>query len=270
MIPIAWVGAYWFRFNLGDIPDETIGQALYLLPIVAVIQGISFSYFGLYRGVWRFASIPDLVRISKAVLAGVALSAAAIFFLTRLEGVPRSVFVLDAVLLVLLLGGPRFAYRWFTDRRLYGQDGINVLVVGAGKAGEMLVRDFLRDSTNEYRPVGFVDDDLSKKGKEIHGVRVLADLSTIPELSVDNDIKLILIALPSATTKQMRRVVSLCEKSDVPFRSLPKMQDLASGQISVSDLREVKIEDLLGRETIKIDWPLIEFESYWRRWFDRV
>ena len=113
-----------------------------MLPVVLLLQGAAFWYFGLYRGIWRFASIPDLVRIVKAVATGVVVSAVVIFLWTRLEGVPRSVFVLDAVLLGLLLGGPRMLYRWLKDRHLYLRDGKRALIVGAGQAGEMLLAMF--------------------------------------------------------------------------------------------------------------------------------
>src|SRR3989344_2744538 len=112
MVPIAWFGAYWLRFNLDMIPEGFFHQALMLLPIVLAAQGGMFWHFGLYRGIWRFASIPDLMRILKAVVAGVVVAATVSFILTRLQNVPRSVFILDGILLVLLLGGPRFLYRW--------------------------------------------------------------------------------------------------------------------------------------------------------------
>ncbi len=257
MIPVAWIGAYWLRFNLDGIPAEFWRQALTMLPVAILAQGSLFWYFGLYRGVWRFASMPDLVRILKATLAGVAVSAAAIFFLTRLQGVPRSVFVLDIILLVLLLGGPRFVYRWIKDRRLYGHEVKNVLIVGAGQAGEMLIRDLLRDPLHAYRPVAIVDDDLAKQGKEMHGVRVAGLCDTIPELTTELEVRLILIALPSATSRQMQQVVKWCEATGLPFRVLPRMQDLVSGQVSIKDLREVKIDDLLGREAVSLDWTAI-------------
>lgn len=257
MIPIAWLGSYWLRFNLDGIPTEYWQQALRLLPLVLFVQGGMFWYFGLYRGVWRYASMPDLVRILKATLAGVAVTAAAIFFLTRLQGVPRSVFVLDVFLLVLLLGGPRFLYRLAKDRHLYGQEATNVLIVGSGRAGEMLVRDLLRDPTRAYRPVAFVDDDIAKQGKELHGVRVAGGCEAIPELVVEHDVRLILIALPSAKSRQMQRVVELCERTAVPFRVLPHMKDLVTGQVSIKELREVKIDDLLGRESVSLDWQAI-------------
>ena len=257
MVPVAWLGAYWLRFNLDGIPVEFWRQALTMLPVVLLAQGSMFWYFGLYRGVWRFASMPDLVRILKATLTGVAVVATVIFIFTRLQGIPRSVFVLDAILLVLLLGGPRFVYRWIRDRRLYGKEVKNVLIVGAGKAGEMLVRDLLRDSMQAYRPVAFVDDDPAKLGKEVHGVRVAGACDDLTGLAISFDAQLILIALPSANSRQMQRVVGLCEATGQPFRVLPRMKDMVAGQVSVKELREVKIDDLLGRESVSLDWTAI-------------
>lgn len=254
MIPVAWLGAYWLRFNLEGIPAEFWTQALRMLPVMVLVQGSLFWYFGLYRGLWRFASLPDLTRIIQSVLVGVAASAALIFFLTRLQGVPRSVFILDGFLLVLLLGGPRFVYRWFKDRRFYDNRVKNVLIVGAGHAGEMLVRDLLRDPLHSYRPVGFIDDDVAKQGKEIHGVRVVGVCEHLPELVNDLKVHLIMLALPSSRSREMQRIVGICEATGLPFRSLPGMQDLISGQVSMKDLREVKIDDLLGRESVSLDW----------------
>jgi len=257
MVPLAWLVSYWLRFNLGVIPDEFWRTALLTLPLMLIVQGAMFWRYGLYRGVWRFASMPDLLRIIKAVLSSVVVAAAILFFWTRLQGVPRSVFVLDAILLIMLLGGPRFVYRWMNDRRLYSQNVKNVLIVGAGRAGEMLVRDLLRDPKHTYRPVAFVDDDGSKAGKEIHGVRVTGDCDEIARLAEALDVQLILIAMPSVSSRQMQRIVIQCEKANIPFRILPRMQDLVTGQVGLKDLREVKIDDLLGREIVQLDWPAI-------------
>lgn len=266
MVPIAWFGAYWLRFNLDAIPEGFFHQALMLLPIVLAAQGGMFWYFGLYRGIWRFASIPDLMRILKAVIAGVVVAATVSFILTRLQNVPRSVFILDGILLALLLGGPRFIYRWSKDRHIYRraqdsrryvQDKKNALIVGAGKAGEMLARDLMRDFSSAYQPVAFVDDDPSKVGKEIHGLPVAGLCNEIPEVASRLGVELILIALPSATSRQLRRIVEICEPTGLIFRTLPYMQDLVSGRASVKDLRDVRIEDLLGRESVKLDWSSI-------------
>ncbi|BAV33543.1 multidrug MFS transporter [Sulfuricaulis limicola] len=266
-IPIAWFGAYWLRFNLDLLPEGYFHQALVLLPVVWLAQGAMFWYFGLYRGIWRFASIPDLVRILKAVTAGVVIAAAASFILTRLHGVPRSVFILDGILLVLLLGGPRFIYRLFKDHSLYqwAQDRSltgstnrkNALIVGAGKAGETLARDLLRDSSGLYLPVAFADDDRGKIGKEIHGIPIAGSCFQIPQIVTRVNADLIIIALPTATSRQIRRIVEICETTGLPFRILPQMQDLVSGRASLKDLRDVRIEDLLGREPVELDWRAI-------------
>jgi len=257
MIPIAWFAAYWLRFNLDRIPHEFLGPAISMLPVMLLAQGGMFWYFGLYRGVWRFASLPDLIRIVKAAVAGVSIAAVTIFVLTRLILVPRSVFVLDGILLVLLLGGPRFVYRWIKDRHLYGQVGKKVLIVGAGRAGEMLVRDLLRDPDRTYQPAAFVDDDAGKRHKDIHGIPVSGTIDEMPTIAADLGVELILIALPSATAAQMRHVVGACESSGVHFRMLPRMQDLVTGQVGIKELREVKLDDLLGREAVSLDWQAI-------------
>ena len=253
MVPIAWLGAYWLRFNL-DVSPEIFSDALQTLPIVWITQGLAFWYFGLYRGIWRFASIPDFIRIAKAVFAGLALAAFSIFIVYRLEGVPRSVFILYPVLLGIFLGVPRLLYRWLKDRALYLDTG---LVVGAGRAGEMLVRDMQQATNSEYLPVAFVDDDKQKIGRELRGVPVIGGCEKISIIADSLNIDFILIALPAVNSGQMRRIVEICEKSGKPFRSLPRLQDLASGKVSLRELRDVTIEDLLGRDEVNLDWSAI-------------
>ena len=254
MIPVAWLLSYWIRYNIGEFPEHLLERAVHLLPLVLLIQGSAFVYFGLYRGVWRFASLPDLSRIVRAVVVSTALLAVAIFLLIRLEYVPRSVFIIDAVLLIVLLGGPRLLYRFLKDHSV-GSKGLRdkVLVVGAGAAGEGLVRDLLRMRPLVYTPVAFVDDDQAKQGREIHGIRVVGSCDDLAEVVEQWDIDLIMLALPSASSSQMRRIVEISESSGVPFRTLPKLQSLVSGDVSFTELREVQIEDLLGRDPVRLD-----------------
>lgn len=265
MVPVAWLAAFWLRFNMGAVPAEASNAALGSVLVVIVVQAFAFQYYGLYRGVWRFASIPDLVRIVKSVLVGVAFSAVIVFLMTRMEGVPRSTFPLYGLLLITFLGGSRLLVRWSKDRRLYGSGGKRVLIVGAGKAGEMMARDLLRSRDENYEIVGFVDDSRSKRGREIHGVRVLGPCDELIDFSEYLGVDLILLALPSATSKQMRRLVDLCEKTGVPFRTLPPMDRLMAGDISLSHLREVSIDDLLGREPVTLDWKQIRSELQGKR-----
>lgn len=257
MIPVAWLGAYWLRFNLGDVPGLYWDTAISLLPLVIAVNGAVFWYFGLYRGIWRFASMPDLVRITKAVIAGVLISAVAIFMVSRMQTVPRSVLPLQALLLILALGGPRLAYRWTRDRALYAGGAQSVLIVGAGDAGEGLARELLRDPALRMRPIGFVDDDPAKKGLEIRGLRVLAKTGKLPRVVREKRAELVLLAMPSATSEQIRRVVEFCEDAKVPFRTVPLLGDLLEGKANLSDLREVSIEDLLGRDSVSLDWASI-------------
>ncbi|MDD5035680.1 MAG: nucleoside-diphosphate sugar epimerase/dehydratase [Methylococcaceae bacterium] len=252
MVPIAWLGAYWLRFNLAAIPPYHWHSALRWLPWVVLLQAVLFRLFGLYRGVWRFASIPDLILIGKASGLGMVGIALAAFLYDRLEGVPRSVLPLYAVLLLLLLAGPRIIYRMWKDRGSPLGNARRALIVGAGCAGEMLVRDLLRERDAEFLPIAFVDDDPLKRGREIHGLRVRADCDRIPRLVKRLDVEVILIAAPSAREKDMRRIVEICESCGVPFLTLPSVQEVLSGRITRS-LRDVSIEDLLGRDPVKLD-----------------
>ncbi len=254
MVPLAWLGAYWLRFNLEMPPDEYVVTALTALPLVVPVQAAVFWLFGLYRGVWRFASLPDLVRILKAVAFGSVLCVVLLFIFFRLQEVPRTVPLLFILLQLLLLAGPRLLYRWHKDHRLDLGGGQSVLMVGAGSAGEMLVRDMLRDPLRSYHPVAFVDDLPRRQGAEIHGIPVVGQCERIPEVVAEYSIDVVVLAIPSADSLQMRRLVELCERSGVPFRTVPRLRSLMSGQVNVNQLKVVSIEDLLGRDPVRLDW----------------
>ena len=260
VVPAAWFVAYWLRFNFTSIPDHYLTQAWLWLPLLLVAQGGTFIYFGLYRGDWRFASMPDLLRIIKAVTVGTLVCVAIIFLFTRLHNIPRSVFPAYWLLLIAGLGTPRFFYRWIKDHKFYLGQGQRVLIVGAGRAGEMLARDLLRDPHRTLEPVGFVDDMKHKRGAEIHGIRVLGSCRQLPKLVKRLEVDIVLLATPSARSPQIRRIVEYCEAANVPFRTIPCMQDLIAGRISINTLREVSIEDLLGRDPVKLDREAISTE----------
>ena len=249
-IALAWLGAYWLRFNMGYVPHVFWQQGVRLLPAILVVQGLVFWGMGLYRGLWRFASVPDLLRIFKAIVVSTVASAFVLFLWVRLAWVPRSAFVLDGLLLTMLLGGPRFFYRFFKDRGLYQLAGKKALIAGAGRAGEMLVRDLLRDSGIGFRPVAFVDDNPRRIGQEIHGVPVVGDCGQLPQVAERLEVDIVFIAVTEAKASHMRRLIELCERTGRPFRILPGLQSVVDGQVTVSELREVRIEDLLGREPV--------------------
>ncbi|MCC6207810.1 MAG: polysaccharide biosynthesis protein [Gammaproteobacteria bacterium] len=257
MVAGAWFLAYLTRYNfqLSTIAWPVLWQTL---PVVITLQGLILWRFGLYRGVWRFASVPDLWNILRAAALGVFAIALTEFLINRLTGIPRTIFLLYPMYLVLLLGAPRLGYRIWKDYRqgmLNGANSKRVLILGAGRAGEMLARDMRRDGS--YIPVGFLDDQPTLKGFKVHNLPVLGTIESLPEIAQDHALDLVIIALPSATTAQMRRVVEICEQAGIEFRTLPSLHDLGAGQPTVAEVREVNIEDLLGRTPITLDWNRI-------------
>ena len=257
MVPLAWFSAYWLRFNLETIPADALNNAEQCLPFVVLIQVSMFWLFGLYRGVWRFSSLPDLIRIAQAALLGMFLIATSLFLYNRLEGIPRSVLPIYLLNLLSLLCLPRLLYRLWKERRFTTRIGQRTLIVGAGSAGEMLVRDLLSNSASDYIPVIFVDDNPRKINREIRGIRVAGTIDQIPNLVKQSAIESILIAIPSAGDLQMRRIVEICESCQIAVQTLPSVNDLLSGQITKANLRKVSIEDILGRDPVKLDWQAI-------------
>ena len=258
MIPVAWYLAYWLRFNLGTIPEEFLRTATLVLPLVIICQAFSYVVFGLYRGIWRFASLPDLARIGKSIFLGVLIVTLAVFLITRMEAVPRTIIPLYAILLFAFLGGDRIIYRYLKDRRVEISSGKRVLVVGAGEAGGRLLRDMLRHSRAQYLPVGLIDDDPDKTGREIHGIRVLGVFEEIPEVVNKHAVDLVIIAIPSLTSERMQRLVAICDRANTAFKTLPRLEDLISGQVTVNAIQEVSIEDLLGREKVELDRDMMQ------------
>jgi len=252
-IPIALLFSYWVRFNLGAIPSVYWEGIFQLLIAALIIQALSFKYFGLYRGIWRFASIPDIFRIMKAVTVGVSLTVLGVFLVYRLENIPRSILVLYPVFLFLGLSAPRLFYRWFKDQHIYlnRSNGRKALIIGAGQAGEMLVRDMLR--TNEFLPVGFLDDDLHKKNRDIHGVRVLDSVDTIKDVLENYEIDVVIIGIRNISAGVMRSVLRACSNKNIECLTIPSLTEINDDNIDISRLRNIKLEDLLGRESIKLD-----------------
>ncbi len=259
MVVLAWLLAYFARFNLTLPPPEFIAGALRALPVVVVVQALLLWRVGLYRGLWRFASLRDLWNILRSATLGSLIVTLLLALATRLADVPRAVLVLYPVFLVLLLGTPRLLFRVAKDRAIdlrTPDEGARVIIVGAGEGGEALVRDLLR--APGYRPVGFVDDEPALRRRRIHGVPVLGSIDDLPALVARYEIGLALLAIPSASNQEMQRIVGLCEQAGCPFRTLPRLQDVVEGRVGVQALRDVSIDDLLGRSAARLDWPAIE------------
>ncbi len=256
MVWLAWTAVSMMRWSLvpNPPPVSLFGVEVW---IVLGAQGLIFWWTGLYKGLWRFASLPDLWNIAKAAVLGALAIAMALALYNRLETVPRTVLIVYPLVLSVLLGTPRLLYRYWKDSRLdfSSAASLRVLVLGAGKAGDALVRDLRRE--NRYVPVGFLDDDVKLRGSRLHGIPVLGTLDQLPQLARETGAELLAIAMPSANKAQMRRAVDLCEACDLPFRTVPRLEDVVAGRSSFNELKEVAIEDLLGREQVHLDWTSI-------------
>jgi len=259
VIPIAWLGAYWLRYNLETIPDNFFQGALFALPVVIAVQTVTNIFIGVHRGEWRFVSLADLNLIIKSVLFGTAAISVTLFFVAqRMEYVPRTSIVLYALILAASMCGSRLLYRLIKERHFSAHSGRKVVILGAGAAGEQLLRDLNRNHPNRYNIVAFLDDDPVKIGRQIHRVPIVASPDVLQDLINRWEIDLILIAVPSANDEQMQRLVSICERTGIEFKTLPGAHELLSGKAQLGDMREVRIDDLLGRDPVKLDWHRIQ------------
>ena len=247
----AWLVAFWLRFNL-EMPVPFGAIALESLPWVVSLQAALFLGFGLYRGIWRFASLPDLKRIVGAV-AVAAVAVPALFLMLRVM-VPRSVLVIDPVLLVMLMGGSRFAYRMWKEQGFGGaltKNGEPVAVVGAGDAAVTLIKELARST--QWRVAAAFDDDKAHRGRELHGVRVLGTIAELPAHCQRLGIQHAIIALPDAAHAVRRRAVQICRDAGLKVLTVPSYDDLVSGKVTVSQIRHVELDDLLGRDPVALD-----------------
>lgn len=250
---IAWVAAYALRFNFA-IPLEIFQPMLQSLLWIVPLQGAVFISLGLYRGVWRFASVLDLKRILFAVSTAVAVVAAALFMLASEVVVPRSVLILDPILLMLMMGGSRFVYRAWKEHQLYSShinQGAPVIILGAGDAAVALVKDLARSAT--WRVVALLDDDKTMLGREIYGVKVQGSLHSLEVVHERYDVKHVIIAMPSAHHQNRRQAIELANNLGLAVLTVPAIDDLMSGKVSISQIRRVDVEDLLGRDAVKLD-----------------
>lgn len=254
-----WIALYlrYDTLNIALVDDLAFNRFFFL---AMFIQSLSFVLHGLYKGVWRFSSMHDLVRVIKASATGVVVSLVVCFFMTRLDGVPRTMFLIEFLLLIIGLGGGRFIYRFLKDqtslRSVIGGADVetkNVLVVGAGRAGEKLVRDIYATPGLKLIVVGFLDDDKFKKNALIHNIKVFGGVELIPNIVKKFNVDKIFIAIPSANGDDVKKIVSYCKETVAEIKILPKMDQLLSTRIGISFLRNLNIEDLLGREQVELD-----------------
>ncbi|ALD89768.1 Nucleoside-diphosphate sugar epimerase/dehydratase [Cupriavidus gilardii CR3] len=256
-VAVAWLLCYVIRFN-GMPPDDFRESGLTAIAWVVPVYAVMFRVFGLYLGMWVFASLPDLFRIAKAIVAGAIVVTVASTMLQPSPPIPRSVLLLMPVMLFFIMGGSRAAYRATKEFYRYGGligQGKPVLLLGAGEAGASLARELRRSP--QWRLVGLLDDDERKLGREIHGYKVLGRISDLKEVAERHKIEHVIIAMPSAPAPIHRRVARLCVRANVRALVLPALTPLTQGQPFMSRVRQIDLEDLLGREEVTIDTPHI-------------
>jgi FlaA1/EpsC-like NDP-sugar epimerase len=243
--------AFVLRFD-GSIPRMEFGIWKDSLALLVLIRLLVFFSFRLNQGLWRYVSIWDAMNIVGAVATSSMLFWGAERFVVRQTGYPRSVYVLDALILTMLLGGVRLGRR--IAKEIGREEGKKtVLVYGAGDAGEMIVRDMKNNSFYQYKPVGFVDDDRTKVGRSIHGVPVLGGREDVQQILTRIHPDEILIAIPTAPPRTIREIVHALDPYKIPITTLPNLRDMLNGAVKTSQIRSLSIEDLLARPPVDLD-----------------
>ena len=253
MAAIAWGGIYWLRFNL-ELREPFLSDMWSTLAWILPLQAAIFLSLGLYRGLWRFASLSDLQRIVLAAALGSIVIPVVLVMLRLTAIVPRSVLFFYPIVLIFLMAGSRFVFRLWKEHRFYSPFaalGEPVIVVGAGEAGMRLTQEMAR--SRQWRVVGLLDDDATKHGRLLRNVTVLGPIAELALWTRKYDVRKVIIALPSANHAVRRRVAELCAAAHVEALTVPSYEDLISGRTPLTMVRTVEIDDLLGRDPVVLD-----------------
>jgi FlaA1/EpsC-like NDP-sugar epimerase len=266
LIALSLLLSYSIRFDF-NVPAVYLSQYLSMLPFVLPIKVGVFFLLGLYRGMWRYTSLSDFWLLIHAVILQQLIIIGIIAYVYHFEGYPRSIFLLDGILTLLLCGmlrisirsyfqaqkGTKGIKRFLPVKKKAHNSGNTTVIVGAGNAGEKVARELLENKNADPWLLGFVDDDLDKQNRCIHGLPVLGSLDSLPDIIEKYNVQEVLIAMPSASGEQMRRIITLCENSEVNFKTLPSLGDLINGKVSLKKLRDVRYQDLLGRPPVSLE-----------------
>jgi len=253
LLAISYYGSFLLRF---DFHPEAAYQGPFVrtLPLVVAVELLFLYAFGLLRGWWRYAGMSDAQDICEALFSSAVFLYVFIELVLKVDGYPRSMLAINLALTVLFVGGTRFVVRAYTEGAQRGADEINTLIVGAGRAGSTIAHELKRNSQLNLKPVGFVDDDPSKHGIRIHGLTVLGSSDCMPEILRRMSIRCVLIAIPSASGSQIEQIIAKCRQCKVDFKILPPFsRHINGGRSSIANLRNARLEDLLGRQPVQID-----------------
>jgi FlaA1/EpsC-like NDP-sugar epimerase len=253
LVTIGYLASFLLRFDFAPGPPE-LRLFEHTVFIVLIVKAAVFHSYGLGGGSWRYVGFPDLLEIVKAAFLSSVLICLAIELVLRPQGFPRSVFAIDLLLTMALIGGARFAVRayWETVGKSDARQKRTV-IVSAGNSGISIARELQHSAESEYRAIGFIDDDPRKTGIKISGIPVLGGVSQLARFISKYAIECVLIALPSAAGSEIEGIINHCRECKVAFRILPPLPELLDRPVSVSQVRSVKVEDLLGRKAVRLD-----------------
>lgn len=259
LVPLAYLCAFALRFDF-RIPPRYWAAFWATVPYLVIIRVAVFYWLGLFRGYWRHVGVRDLMTLAVSATLGSLAFVAVIFLAEELGRLPRSVILLEWLLIVFLSGGVRFAARYAREGRLWmrRRAGRRTLVIGAGDAADQFLRQVLRGGHQTMHIVGLVDDDPDTHGRSLHSLPVWGTIDDVRWLAPRHRVQLLVIAIPSATGEQMRRIVERCRTTGIDFKILPPLDELLDGRAQVNQVRDVQIEDLLGRDPVHLDLEQVE------------
>lgn len=254
LIALAFAFSFLLRFDF-QLPEAFLPHFKQGLLVVLLIKPLVFLSSGLYRNLWRYASLQDGIEIAKVVTLSTVIAGFVLMYLRHFAPYPRSIFILDWFLLLALMSASRLVWRIYRETVIIPRQGTGqrTLIVGAGEAGSQLLKEIRRQQDSNFTVVGFVDDDRQKTGMKLHGVPVLGTTAQLSDLIDRYSVEDVIIAIPSAGSSVLREIVKACDHCKVRFKILPAMHDIIEGKVSVSQIKDIEIEDLLGREPVLLD-----------------
>jgi len=263
LVALAYAGAYALRFDFA-IPSDELRRLVTTLPYLVALRPLAFHSFGLFRDYWRHVGMRDLVNVTLAVTLSSAAFLPILWLAGHARGMSRAVMMLDWLLAIFFVGGFRFAIRISREAsslmKVGSPKGKRAFIIGAGEAGEQLLRQLSHDKRQQLWVVGLIDDDPDTHGRSLHGVRVLGGVRDLRRLAAHHHIELLVIAIPSADRAQLRRIVDRCAETRIQYKILPPLQDLLAKRAEIGQLRDVQLEDLLGRQPVRLNLDQVEHD----------
>jgi FlaA1/EpsC-like NDP-sugar epimerase len=262
LILVTVMGSYALRLELGAAYLFYLPSSYWMLGVSLVVKPLVYHYFSLYRRLWLYASVHELKLIVAAVSTAsviVSVMMISLFMAGAFTGFPRSVLIIDWVLSILAVGGVRFILRLLAESSINANTNKGkratkrALIVGAGDAGALVVRELQKNPQVNLKPVGFLDDNPAKQKQQIYGIPVIGTSADLPKILQNDKVDEVIIAIPSAPGRVVRLVADICRQKGIPFRTMPGIYELLGGKVSISRLREVDITDLLRREPTHVE-----------------